>query len=282
MTLTKIKTTLALTGMLMAGTAVWAHEGHEAEQPQQAAKNQPFWGASAQLGSGTVRTYVRLDKKNENAAKKIPMELGVEIPESVMNNLPAEPQALIINFPIQAKQMPFQYMMLDWNPKGHEPAGVYDLPHFDFHFYMQDLDEVMDIKPGDCSGLDCADFEKAMKPVPAAFTPEGYINVGSVVPYMGNHLIDPKSPEFNGQKFTSTWLYGAYDGKITFYEPMITKETLTGRPNYCETLKQPEEVSINGFYPKTYCTAYDADQKVYRVYLKDFQRRRAINPDWEF
>ena len=29
----------------------------------------------------------------------------------------------------------FQFVQFDWNPKGHEPEGVYTLPHFDFHFY---------------------------------------------------------------------------------------------------------------------------------------------------
>ena len=29
----------------------------------------------------------------------------------------------------------YKFVQFDWNPAGHEPAGVYDLPHFDFHFY---------------------------------------------------------------------------------------------------------------------------------------------------
>ena len=32
-------------------------------------------------------------------------------------------------------------------------------------------------------------------------------NVDAVVPAMGNHLIDPTSAEFNGKKFTRTWIY---------------------------------------------------------------------------
>ena len=31
---------------------------------------------------------------------------------------------------------PYRFMMLDWNPQGHQPPGVYTVPHFDFHFYM--------------------------------------------------------------------------------------------------------------------------------------------------
>ena len=38
---------------------------------------------------------------------------------------------------------------------------------------------------------------------------------------MGNHLIDPTSAEFHGKKFTRTWIYGAYDGHVTFVEEML-------------------------------------------------------------
>jgi hypothetical protein len=65
---------------------------------------------------------------------------------------------------------------------------MYQLPRFDFHSYIQDLDEV-NIKPGNCSGVDCDDFAKAMKPVPPQYMPAGYTNVGAVEPYMGNHVL---------------------------------------------------------------------------------------------
>ncbi|MGH8662238.1 MAG: hypothetical protein ACREUB_10830 [Burkholderiales bacterium] len=39
---------------------------------------------------------------------------------------------------------------------------------------------------------------------------------------MGNHLIDPTSPEFKGKKFTRSWIYGVYGGRVTFYEEMVT------------------------------------------------------------
>jgi hypothetical protein len=148
-----------------------------------------------------------------------------------MDSLPLESGVFILDFPIQARDTPFQYMMFDWNPNGHEPEGIYEQPHFDFHFYIQDLDEVETIEPGPCSGLACENYERAIKPVPPPFLPEGYIDVKSVVPFMGNHLIDPASPEFRGQPFTRTWLYGSYDGRITLYEPMITVDSLTKQPD---------------------------------------------------
>src|SRR5690349_3852984 len=98
------------------------------------------YGQSAALGTGTVRTYaVMSDDKDPVTNRRPPVELGVEIPANVLYGLPAQDAVVIMDFPIQARETPFQYMMLDWNAHGHEPAGIYDLPHFDFHFYAQDL-----------------------------------------------------------------------------------------------------------------------------------------------
>jgi hypothetical protein len=89
----------------------------------------------------------------------------------VMDSLPSESGVFILDFPIQARDTPFQYIMFDWNPNGHEPEGIYDKPHFDFHFYIQDLDDVEAIDPDPCSGLACDDYERVIKPVPAQLLP---------------------------------------------------------------------------------------------------------------
>ena len=39
---------------------------------------------------------------------------------------------------------------------------------------------------------------------------------------MGWHWIDPLSPEFTGQPFSKTYIYGYYGGELSFVEPMIT------------------------------------------------------------
>ena len=212
--------------------------------------------------------------KDVTSGKKAVLEMGVEIPSAVMNALPVQDTALTIEFPAQAKNTPFTYMMLDWNPNGHEPAGIYDKPHFDFHFYIQDLDEVMAIEPGSCGGLNCEAYERAMKPVPGQFMPQGYINVGSVVPYMGNHLINPASPEFLGTPFTRTFLYGTYDGQITFVEPMITKDSITKGGDQCSAIPHPPQFAELGYYATKYCTRFDATTDVYRVSLQDFVYRK--------
>ena len=249
-----------------------AHDGVHPEAAGQAQK----YGQSGVLGTGTLRTYTTLASDKDPATnRRPPIEMGVEIPANVLYGLPAQDAVVILDFPIQARDTPFQYMMIDWNAHGHEPAGIYDLPHFDFHFYIQDLQEVAEINPGTCSGLDCDDFAKAMKPVPSQYVPGGYLNLGSVVPFMGNHLIDLSSPEFNGKTFTRTFIYGAYDGQITFYEPMITYDALSQKQEQCTAIKQPQSVAIAGYYPAEYCTRYNAETSTYTMFLTDFSYRTA-------
>src|SRR4051812_11414811 len=122
------RTIFLAAAIAIAATApMHAHEGHEAPAPLQRSP-----GYSARLGNGRVSTYVVLSKnKDDKQERKRPVELGIEVPQEVMNSLPAHAEALVIDFPIQARDTPFQYMLLDWNPQGHEPVGIYDLPHFD-------------------------------------------------------------------------------------------------------------------------------------------------------
>ncbi len=133
----------------------------------------------------------------------------------------------------------------------------------------------MNIKPGPCSGLDCNDFNTAMKPVPPQFTPAGYINVGAVEPYMGNHLIDPASPEFNGQPFTRTFIYGAYDGNITFEEAMITRALLLSKPAERTPFGLAQAYSETGYWPIKYCTVYNPRTDTYRISLEGLTYRVA-------
>ena len=37
--------------------------------------------------------------------------------------------------------VPFKWVLLNWNPRGQIPPGVYDVPHFDIHFQMAPIAE---------------------------------------------------------------------------------------------------------------------------------------------
>jgi hypothetical protein len=223
-----------------------------------------YYGRPVSFGGGVVRTYVTIAKDST------PTALGIEIPAKAFSNLPQIMSGLTLQFPDEARNLPFQYLNMDWNPQGHEPDHIYTVPHFDFHFYLQSPEATKAIKPGSCQGLDCEAYRRAMKDVPVRYRPADYRNVGAVVPQMGNHLIDPASPEFNNQPFTRTFLYGTYDGRVIFYEPMLTLQYLQSQPNEYLELKQATDYAQSGYYPTRYSVRYDPSQEVYRISLERF------------
>ena len=259
----KTRTMLFLAALAVFG--LWSVAAEAQEQTQKT-----YYGQTSALGQSAVRTYVTVDKN------QAPVALGLEFPATALRNLPAETSNIILEFPSQAGKTPFKYIMFDWNPQGHEPDRVYTLPHFDIHFYIQDLAEVNRIDPGPCNGLACDDFGRAMLPVPPQLMPQGYVNVGAAVPRMGNHLIDPSAPEFNGQPFTRTFLYGVYEGKLTFYEPMISLAHLQSRPDETINLKVPSAVASSGYYPTKYSIKYNAETEVYTIALEGFVQRSGM------
>ena len=175
---------------------------------------------------------------------------------------------------------PFTWVSVNWNPMGHPaPAPpVWAVPHYDFHFYIMPAAAVAQIRPGPCSELiHCDDFKRAQTPLPAGYVHADHIDVGAAVPDMGNHLIDSKTPELvvEGREFTHTFIFGAYDGHVSFYEPMITLPYLETRPDVCAPIKQPTAWEVDGWYPTTYCIRYLADEGRYTVSLEDFVQRTA-------
>ena len=68
-------------------------------------------------------------------------------------------------------------------------------------------------------------------------------------------------------------VYGFYDGKMVFIEPMMTKAFLDSKPNETKALKVPAKYPTPGRYPTSYRVAYDATAKEYHVTLLSFQSR---------
>ncbi|WP_152043212.1 DUF5602 domain-containing protein [Salinigranum salinum] len=233
------------------------------------------WGRPVEVASGVdVRTFATLDRRG------VPVAIGVHIPVEAMRVLPAKLTAYHLDFPralTTRDTHAFTFAGLDWNPAGH-PGPMYEVPHFDVHFYLMDEAEVEAIAPG------VAAYEIA-----AERLPEGYVfePVRFIVPEMGEHLVDPTSPEFNGQPFTETFIYGAYardgasddsgvfgagaTGEITFLEPMVTKAFLETNPSVRKSIKQPQGFAVAGYYPTTYTIEYRSQWQAYVVTLEDFE-----------
>ena len=177
--------------------------------------------------------------------------------------------------------VPFKWVLLNWNPEGHIPPGIYDVPHFDVHFEMGPIADVFAIEPGPCGPefVRCDQFQTARKPLPPNYLAPDYVDVQAVVPAMGNHLIDTTGPEFRKQPFTRSWIYGAYDGQVIFYEAMVAHAYLLTRPDECTPIKAPRAVAAAGWYPTEYCVRHHAATGETTVSMEKFTRREASAPE---
>lgn len=207
-------------------------------------KGHTYKGPAVQVYSGKAWTWVQVNKK-EN-----PEKIAIAIDDAALNSLPIgiaphnSQNDWILKFNPAATFPPFNHVGLDWNPSGHEPTMIYDKPHFDFHFYM--------VSEASVAAIPIYEMAKAKFdnwPAPVYFPPN-YINPGGGVPMMGTHWSDVTSPEFHGQPFTQTFIFGSYDGRVTFYEPMITLAFLKTTNSFERAIPQPAKFQRDGWYPR--------------------------------
>lgn len=201
-------------------------------------------GPQVTVHDGKSWSWIHVDGRNK------PLELGITINEAALNSVPVGHNGeddhnmfennYFVSLPAKAKEVtPFKTIMLNWNPAGHEPEQVYTLPHFDIHFYMTVEDEIMDM----------VDEGKLNEEPAAHYIPQNHIS-GPGVPMMGKHWIDAASPELQpGGIFSQTFLYGSYDGKVTFLEPMITLDFLKNTLQFERSIPQPAKYQQSGYYP---------------------------------
>lgn len=260
-----------------------------------------IYGDKRSMGNGHLQTYVQLKPDGK------PWAIGFRFPETTLQGLPSQQydgancfdingngqldfgsgttggmngdeciggHERVLSFPALQKITPFKWGLVNWQAHGHIPPHIYDTPHFDFHFYTQDFVERNFIRVGPCGMVvNCDDMSKAQKPIPASYSPPGYAGVGAVEARMGDHLIDMSAPEMHGVPFTETWIYGAYDGKLTFWEPMITNAYLETKPYMCKELKLPARYHESGYYPTSYCIRYRRERQEFTVSLEGFEYR---------
>ena len=209
-----------------------------------------FKGPSVEVHHGEAWTTVQLDNTGS------PVRLSVSITDAALNSVPVGEEgegghdhdnmenSWTLKFHPKANITPFNHLGMGWNPSGHEPEIFYAKPHFDFHFYLPTPEEIAAIPPYEIAP------EKFDNVPQADYLPVGYINPGGGVPQMGAHWIDPTSDEFTPVGFTQTFIYGTYDGKVNFYEPMITLDFLKNNSNFVRDIPQPAKVQKTGWYPK--------------------------------
>jgi hypothetical protein len=256
--------------LVALGLAACAGKGEIAES------RQILYGEAAEFGSGSARTYVTMDGDT-------PVEVGVALSAASLDGLYADGAAggvvmpdghstfeFVLSMP-EGNETPFQHAVVDWNPAGHEPHGTYGLPHFDFHFYTIPLQERRAIDPAN------PEFMTMASRVPeASYIPAGYILPElPPVPFMGAHWVNPSSPELRErpETFTHTFIYGSWDGRFVFAEPMITKGFLESRRTVRAPVGVAERYEPAGYYPTSYEIRWDEGSAEYRVALADLAWR---------
>lgn len=239
------------------------------------------YGAPMSVGLGQARTYAIF----EEGATRAPIELGIELDSLALEGLPASGEMLEVALPLPAEVvMPFQYVVLNWNPTGHIPEEVYGVPHFDLHFYLTPRAEVEAILPSDPNFAAQANRLPSGDEVPPFYilpVAPGEEPVSLAEPRMGVHWVDARSPELQElmgnaaghRPFTTTFIYGSWNGRVTFLEPMITRAYLLTHPDVTLPISQPAAVPEPGWYPGAYRISYDADARKYRIGLIDLTRR---------
>jgi hypothetical protein len=209
-------------------------------------KETVFKGAVEPFQHGKAWTWYEEDNNGN------PFRLAIAIDDAAMNSLDtshpgpgghSHENEVTLQFHPKVAATPFMHVGLDWNPHGHEPMFIYGKAHFDFHFYMMSEAERMAIPPYELDSMKFKNF-----PAPAYFPPT-YINPGGGVPQMGAHWVDFTSPELNGASFTQTFIYGSYNGRVNFYEPMITEEFIKTNANFERAIPQPAKYQKTGYYP---------------------------------
>lgn len=201
------------------------------------------------FGNGHAQSWVQRDAAGDITA------FGVSFDEAALTKLGAKQDQVILPLPA-ATGLPFKTATIEWNPQGHPPAHVYDVPHFDFHFYT--IDEATRSSIGMAG--------PAAKATPAPDTvPKGFITDGGTVPMMGKHYLAASMPEFSGGTFSATPIYGYYNGHLAFVESMVTLDYLTAKKSVGGALAQPARFEQPGAYPTQWSISYDAAAGRYDV-----------------
>jgi hypothetical protein len=206
-----------------------------------------FKGTEVTVHLGKAWSVVKVDDAGN------PTEMTVSINDAALNSVPVgsggggshnHENSVVLPFHNEVKAItPFKHIGLDYNPEGHEPTAVYGLPHFDIHFYLMSEADRAAIPPYE------VDSSKFLAVPTQEYVPANYMALPGGVPQMGRHWADVTSPELAGQKFTETFIYGSYNGVVTFYEPMITLDFLKTTSAFSRAIPQPAKVKVSGYYP---------------------------------
>jgi hypothetical protein len=226
------------------------------------------YGDSVSLSGATLATWAKVLPQGRVT------EVGLTLPLAIVENPPSEPGPgpdgqWVLNFPGVVQQSTyFNHLEFGWNPHGHEPDGVFDVPHFDFHFEGVPLQTILNIGFG--ADLGGGLFGDPVVPSPERM-PAGYVYPGqlALVPFMGVHAFRPDDIVPSDQ-FTKIVLAGFYNNNLLFIEPMITQEFLLRRQSFSLNVPRPAVLGRSTLYPARFEATYDKKADAYYFVYSDF------------
>jgi hypothetical protein len=213
------------------------------------------YGPLTDVGNGKMRTYITMTHKG------VPIELGIQISESALSGL-SKLSNETFSIPLDNKAQGvtnIDHVEVNWEPQGGF-SQVYSAPHFNFYFYTISKNTQMAIPPYQLvpTGFDILP--------PVGIIPASYSRYPGGTARVGVNWIDLSSPEYNGQPFTYTYIYGSYNGKLSFYNTMVTLDFLKNS-FIDQAIPQPTLFAKSNVYYHTHYGVSKRDGNYYYISL---------------
>lgn len=245
-----------------------------------------YYGGSMWLeDAGQMRGYVTLQSRT-----MIPRVVGIQFKNGLITASPSLPiydnttchehacirvQDIVVKFPNCASfWTPFTFAYITFNTLGHGPEGVYDVPHYDFHFFMTPFKTFETLtQVGPSPGLLDMDVHSlSLVDVPAKYLMPGAFRMGPPTYGMGQHWSSPDDPVFHGTSFnfTGSFAFGSYNGKVIYFEPLASLQLLATRPDQCWDIPMPQAFEKAGWYPTKYCLRNERSSDLQAMTLESF------------
>lgn len=220
---------------------------------------QTIYGEEIAVGQGIAQSFILTNEQGD------PEKIGFTFSAATLDNLPMHSAMFEIPVPKGNNTM-VDHISFDFNAHGHEPPGIYDVPHFDIHFY--------NISKAEREAI--SNTSPKMEILPSSeYIPLDYAPIPGGDPKMGKHWTDTTGNEFHGKAFDKTFIYGSYDGQFIFHEAMTALSYLRTKPNVTMDIKQQPKVQVGGFYPRKFSILFDEQKQLYTVSLDAMQLRLA-------
>lgn len=223
-----------------------------------------YVGDTQPLGNGTIRSYVTIDASGR------PASVGVVLTAAALSGLSdIANTSNVLNLPSQAQTTALNHIEVNYQPTGHAPPGIYDVPQFDVSFFCvsQQARQAFQVVGQD-------NFDKAYKVPDAEHVPPTYfLEPGSAVPTFGAQDVFFQAPELIGKGFTLSTNYLLYNATLVGIQPLVGSSYLKQQINRVDNLETPLKYPFGGFWPSKTAIRYDAGAQEYTIALEGFVNR---------